>query len=81
VEAVVTGTEQAVAKGIRERFERAMAAKKHAAESVAAGREYVGAYVAFIHYVERLQADAAGSPRAHEAHESEGAGAPASHSD
>jgi hypothetical protein len=57
--------------GIRERFARAAAAKQRAGASVAAGREYVEAYVEFTHYVERLHLDAT-TPAAH------GAGAPAS---
>jgi len=44
----------ATAKGIRERFHRAQETKKHADESVAAGREFVEAYVVFTHYVEEL---------------------------
>jgi uncharacterized protein DUF6448 len=52
-------------EGIRERFTRAAAAKKHAEESVAAGREFVEAYVEFTHYVERLERDAATSALAH----------------
>jgi hypothetical protein len=40
--------------GVRERFARALAAKKHAGESVAAGREYVEAYVTYVHYVEAV---------------------------
>jgi len=40
--------------GIRERFNRAMEAKKHAGESVETGREYVKAYVEYVHYVEGL---------------------------
>jgi hypothetical protein len=47
------------AKGIRERFDRAKEAKKHADHSVAAGRAFVEAYVQFTHYVERLHLDAA----------------------
>jgi hypothetical protein len=47
-----------VEEGIRERFARAAAAKKHADVSVAAGREFVEAYVEFMHYVERLHLDA-----------------------
>lgn len=46
-----------VASGLRERFERVMEGKKHMRESVEAGREYVEAYVEFIHYVERLHLD------------------------
>ncbi len=47
-----------VEEGIRERFARAAAAKKRADASVAAGREFVEAYVEFTHYVERLHLDA-----------------------
>lgn len=46
----------AMAKGIRERFQHASATKKHADDSVAAGRDYVKAYVTFTHYVEGLHA-------------------------
>lgn len=44
----------AVAAGIRERFNHALQKKHHAAESVGAGREFVEAYVEFVHYVERM---------------------------
>jgi hypothetical protein len=39
---------------MRARFDAVMETKKHADESVAAGREYVAAYVSFIHYVESI---------------------------
>lgn len=42
------------AGGLRERFARAAEARKHAADSVEGGREYVEAYVAYVHYVEGL---------------------------
>lgn len=42
------------ADGLRERFTRAAKAKAHAAESAEAGREYVEAYVTYVHYVEAL---------------------------
>jgi hypothetical protein len=42
--------------GIRQRFERAVEARKSADRSVAAGREYVEAYVQFLHYMENLHA-------------------------
>ena len=42
----------AVEAGVRERFAAAAEAKKHAGESVEAGRKYVAAYVEFVHYVE-----------------------------
>ena len=50
----------AVAKGIRQRFHNTLERKKHAEDSVAAGREFVEFYVAFTHYVERLHLDAVG---------------------
>jgi|PersoiStandDraft_1058852.scaffolds.fasta_scaffold32091_2 hypothetical protein len=56
---------RSVAEGIRERFARVVETKKHADESVAAGREFVEAYVEFTHYVERLHADASGSAGHH----------------
>jgi hypothetical protein len=40
--------------GIRQRFQKATAAKKFNAEDVKAGRQYVKAYVEFVHYVEGL---------------------------
>jgi hypothetical protein len=49
-----------VTDGIRQRFSETMDRKKHADESVTAGREFVGAYVEFTHYIERLHADALG---------------------
>ncbi len=54
VDEVVNHVTGAVAAGIRERFSRAAEAKKHADESVDAGREFVEAYVVFMHYVEGI---------------------------
>lgn len=51
----------AVDKGVRERYARAAEARTHAAESVDKGREFVAAYVAFMHYAERLLAVATGA--------------------
>lgn len=48
--AIVAHTEE----GIRERFQHALETKKHAQESVQAGREYVEAYVTYVHYVEGI---------------------------
>jgi len=50
----------ATAKGIRERFRRALETRKHADKSVTAGREFVEAYVIFTHYVEELHASVKG---------------------
>lgn len=56
----------ATAKGIRERFLRALETKKHADESVTAGRDFVEAYVIFTHYVEGLHASVKGGAELHE---------------
>ncbi len=61
VEALVAQATGEVAQGLRERHARAGAARQHAGESVAKGREYVAAYVTFIHYAERLLQDARGT--------------------
>lgn len=70
IDEVVEEVRERVEAGIRARFTRAVEAKRHASESVESGREFVAAYVDFIHYVERLHQDAMG----HAAH-AEGAGA------
>lgn len=56
---------QLVAEGIRHRFAETLEKQKHAEHNVAAGREFVAAYVEFVHYVERLHADALGQAGAH----------------
>ncbi len=56
-----------VAEGIRRRFAATLEKKKHADESVTAGRDFVNAYVEFVHYVERLHMDATGAGDQHEA--------------
>ncbi len=56
---------EAMAAGIRERFNRVKEAKKHADENVEKGREFVEAYVTFTHYVERLHMDAAAGGEHH----------------
>jgi Family of unknown function (DUF6448) len=47
-----------VASGVRKRFAAMMETKKHADESVEAGREFVSAYMELVHYAERLHLDA-----------------------
>ncbi len=49
-------------EGIRERFKHAMETRKHAGESVAAGREYVEAYVSYVHYLEGIAQVVHGAP-------------------
>lgn len=68
---LITG---AAADGIRERFKHTSELKKHADESVEAGRKFVAAYVDFTHYVERLHLDALGPAEHHGGMKEEGAG-------
>lgn len=48
-------------RGLRERFQRAVAARRFRSGDVAAGREHVRAYVDFVHYAEGLRLAAAGA--------------------
>jgi hypothetical protein len=68
VEALVSLVTRDAERGLRERHARAMAARTHAGESIAKGREYVEAYVEFVHYAERLAAAGAGVAGAAEEH-------------
>lgn len=52
-------------EGLRHRFADAAAKKKHMDESVEAGRNYVEAYVEFVHYMEALYAAAIGRASGH----------------
>lgn len=54
VEKVVAHLTSTIADEIQERFDRLQAAKKTKDQSAEAGREYVAAYVDFVHYVEAL---------------------------
>ena len=44
----------AVRDGIRKRFAEVAEKKKHANDSVEAGREFVAAYVEYVHFVEGI---------------------------
>jgi len=61
--------------GIQERFKHVIGAKNFKPDDLAAGREYVRAYVEFIHYVERIH-EAAKAPAQGHYHESEDIRAP-----
>ncbi len=54
VDKLVDVLTKAMANSIREHFQHASETQDHADDSVAAGREFVEAYVAFTHYVEGL---------------------------
>lgn len=56
VDKLVNVLTEAMANGIRERFQHTKETQKHADDSVAAGREFVKAYVIFTHYAEGLHA-------------------------
>jgi hypothetical protein len=83
VEPIVKAADEAIEKGsidelnkkitagTEERFNRVMATVKHKDESIEAGREYVEAYVDFMHYVERLY-NVASKPAGHHEEESGG---------
>lgn len=60
VEGLAQSLTREVDGGLRERFARVLEARHHSGESVSAGRTYVEAYVAFIHYVEGLAGALAG---------------------
>lgn len=60
VEEIAKLVTEAVSTGIHQRFHRVMEKKTHADESVDAGREFVEAYIEFVHYVERVYLDATG---------------------
>lgn len=51
---------------LRHRFAEARAARNYAASDIDAGRAYIGEYVPFIHYVERLYESATTSAHGHE---------------
>ncbi len=44
-----------VARGIREKYDKARELRKHQDDSVEAGRAYVAAYVDYVHYVKGIR--------------------------
>ena len=62
--------------GLHGQFDAVTAKKKYSPNDVAASRAYVGAYVEYVHYVERLY-NAAGNPETAHAQEAPGAAKPA----
>lgn len=51
-DALIRMASEHVAAGVRDRLERALAARREADSSVEAGRRYVAAYVELMHYLE-----------------------------
>ncbi len=77
VDELVKDISNEVTDGIRKRFEHAMEKKKDADKSIDAGREFIEAYVIFIHYVEGIYnaAKLEGGGHHQEAHPQKGAAA------
>ena len=65
VETVVKLLTDAVRAGVHRHFHEVMAHRKFAVDDVAAGREYVEAYVPYVHYVEQLWDTATGAAHGH----------------
>lgn len=65
VEKVVGLLSEAISQGVHKHFRAAMSRRKFEVNDVAAGREFVEAYVPYIHYVERLWRDATGEAHGH----------------
>ncbi|MHB1198990.1 MAG: DUF6448 family protein [Polaromonas sp.] len=72
IDKVVTLLSDAIREGLHQHFHPAYERRKFDVNDVMAGREYVEAYVPYIHYVERLWDDAKGTTHggepAHAAH-------------
>lgn len=64
-DALIKAVTDETAAGIRKRFADAVEKKQHAAHNVEAGRDYVAAYVEFVHYVEALHTTATRSAQPH----------------
>jgi hypothetical protein len=56
---------RAVQTGLHQRYEKVMTLRKYDSGDLRAGREYVAAYVEFIHYVERMYESAGTDPHGH----------------
>lgn len=67
VDETITMIRGVMTEGIRHRFAKAVEKKKHMDESVEAGREYVEAYVDFVHYIEGIYVTATKSGLSHSA--------------
>jgi hypothetical protein len=65
VDSLVEEISNSIAQGMHKRFNRVIETKKHINESVEAGREYVAAYVEFVHYVEGIHKSVLGASAHH----------------
>ncbi len=65
-EALVKLLSDELAAGVRARFAHALEGKKKAEESVEAGRDFVAAYVEFVHYAERVHSAVSSAATSHD---------------
>ena len=70
-EALTGEVTHAIEAAIESRFQQARELKQHANHNVEAGREFVAAYVDYMHFVERIHNDAAASGHDHAEHAAE----------
>ena len=73
IDKVLKVLDDAVRKGLHEHFRQTVARKRFEPNDVRAGRDYVEAYVPYIHYVERLWQAASGPAHGHHAEHAEAA--------
>lgn len=66
IDKVETILNDAIREGLHNRFHAAFEHRKFDADDVKAGREYVEAYVPYVHYVEKLWEDAKNAAHGHE---------------
>ena len=71
IEKVINLLTEAVSEGLHRRFHAVSSRKGFAPDDVKAGREFVEAYVPYIHYVERLWRDATSAARGHHSEHAE----------
>ena len=65
IDELITELNKEAGKNIKELFTVVLEKKKHANDSVEAGREYVTAYVTFMHFVENIHTSLAGTELPH----------------
>jgi hypothetical protein len=65
IEPVIKLLTSTVDEGVRQHFTQALAKKRFNKEDIAAGQEYIRAYVTFIHYIEHLYEAAKYSAHGH----------------
>jgi len=65
IDALLKLLTEAIKRGVHEHYHAAVARRKFDVDDVRAGRQYVEAYVPYVHYVERLWEAATGAAHGH----------------